>query len=572
MMEVELQAPALIPEQAQRLARGIEERMAALMPASLPELLKKLPAFTLPAPNSAAQLLGYFAVLLQRWAGLPLQGQLSENADGSHLAFEYRIPQTGRVCAELATLLVTQALHPQDLALARRADEKLREFISSFVEHKLVASYWRAAEARGIPVRVPVEGMALLKFGQGRFQRSVLQNFTNRTPQMSTSLSTRKNVAAQIFRAHGLPAPRQFVVADIETAVRAARAIGFPVVVKPAAKDFGTAVSVGMRDEASVREAFAIAVQHGPVLVEEFIPGDQHRFTIVEGRVSSVRRHKPAHVVGDGGSTIRGLIDAANRLPRYKPLALDEQTLFVLRSRGLSPESIPAKGQEVLLRTQGNLHMGGTMEVVTDIVHPDNLKLALRAAELIGIDVAGLDFITTDISRSYHEVGGGICEINVTPAFVMGEEEELLAKWYPAGKEGRIPLVVLLDPDTPGAATTIAEALRADFQTVSLATRDGIFLNDDRIGSAAQSAAQGDFIALYEPSAGAAILECSSGQFIERGLQFDRCDLLVMPRAPDTLQQTVLAQLAPLALHKMEANTPEALATHAKEILRRLYF
>jgi len=525
--------------------------LESLKPAHIDANLAGLP--DLPSPNigSAGHLISCVAILLQRWAGLPLHGLAvsvaNDDQAGEIFAYEHRLPQYGIAAGQAAAMLYAHVLDESNPEKQLRATRAIDDFIKNFTEHTLVAYYVRAAEARGVPWRQIFEGTPFMGFGQGRHQHKIWQNFTEQTSHIATVFSTRKHMAGSLFRSHGLPVPRQFVVADVEAAVRAAHQLGFPVVVKPAAKDFGTAVNADLRNDKDVRGAFAIAEKHGPVLVEEFIPGFQHRLTVLNGRVASVRRHKPAHVIGDGHNNIRALVDAKNRLPHYKLIELDDETLFVLRKSGKNHESVPALGEEVILRTQANLHAGGTLEIVTDITHPDNARLAIRAAAIMGIDIAGLDFITTDISRSHLDVGGAICEINVTPAFRFYEEAQLMADWYPSGQDGRVPVIVFLDSSDDEIARALGRALHTLYPIVTLTTRDGVYLNEERIVAGDQSNFRGSHMALFEPSSSAAVLEYSSRIFIERGAPFDRCNVLVVPREPSSEQQAVIDALTHIA-------------------------
>jgi len=551
MIEAEVMFAHKSPPDLQLTYDAAAHYLESCKPAHIDANLADLPDIPFPNVGSLGQLVAHVAIILQRWAGLPLHGLTGTGASDDPakevFAYECRLPQYGVAAGQAAAILCAHVLDERNPQTQARAKQAIDDFIKTFTEHTLVAYYVRAAEARGVPWRQIFDGTPFMGFGQGRHQHKIWQNFTEQTSHIATVFSTRKHMAGSLFRSHGLPVPRQFVVADAEAAVRAAHQLGFPVVVKPAAKDFGTAVNADLRNDKDVRGAFAIAEKHGPVLVEEFIPGFQHRLTVLNGRVASVRRHKPAHVIGDGYNNIRALVEAKNRLPRYKLIELDDETLFVLRKSGMHHESVPAAGEEVILRTQANLHAGGTMEVVTDITHPDNARLAIRAAAIMGIDIAGLDFITTDISRSHLDVGGAICEINVTPAFRFYEEALLIGDWYPPDNDGRIPVIVFLDPSDDEIARELGSALHTRYPIVTLSTRDGVYLNEERVVSGDQSNFRGSYMALFEPSSSAAVLEYSSRIFIERGAPFDRCNVLVVPREPSLEQQRCIQSLARIA-------------------------
>lgn len=554
MIEAQLGLPvgaSIAPEGLAEAARLMGELMSGLKPASIDARTREFPPLAPPSLGEATSLLAYYAILLQRWAGYPLQGLIGRSgaAEPGLFAYEYRVAELGMAAGNAAFVLLEYGLD-EHADSRSKATEAVRDFIRAHTEQTLIASYIKAADKRGVPTRILFKGADFLGFGQGRHQHRSLMNFTEATSHIATLTSTRKPVAAALFRAMGLPVPKHIVVADVEGALAAARQLGFPVVVKPAARDYGTAVSVDLRHPDEVRQAFAIAAPHGRVLVEEFIPGFQHRMMVIDGRLTSVRRHKPAHIVGDGSSSVRMLVEMTNqaRLAKgWAPILLDKAAMFVLRKAGKTEQSIPEQGEEVFLRLQANLSTGGTMDVVSDITHPDNAALAIRAAAILGIDVAGVDFITSDISKSYLEAGGAICEINVTPGFIFDEEALLLEKWYPDGQDGRIPTIVFLDPEDERFARELARMLREHYPVVSLAARDGVFINETRIASSEDSRLRGSHIAIYEPSACAAVIECLSSDFLEQGLSLERCSVLVLPQNINLQQQRIVDILAPVA-------------------------
>ncbi len=521
------------------------------------------------------------ALLLQRWAGVPVRyaaridatgsdvtrsgatgssptgSDLSESAlagsepirqAGTHtIVLEHCLPRVASAAGEVATHLVSELLEEGRESLSPAGERALLRFVAEYVEKPIATlAFVRAALSHGIAWRLAEDSGAFLDLGQGTKQRRVWRHFTDATGEIGTVISTRKDLANAVLRAHGLPVPRQLLVRDEASAIQAARTIGHPVVVKPAASDFGTAVHLDLVSDAEVATAFAHARKHGAVLVEEQIPGFHHRMMVIDGRLASARRQMPAHVVGDGERTVRALVDASNEIRSangWRPIPLDAESEFVLGRQHLDAQSVPAAGALVRLRTQGNLSTGGTMEVLTERVHPDNARAAVRAAAIVGIDVAGVDFITPDIGRSWTEVGGGICEINVTPGFIFDEEAMLLENWFADGDGGRIATVVILDPPGDGHICACAARL-VGARTAPVARCDarGVWLDDALLAPADHAAGQGARIALMEPSAAAAVLGLRSHDVARDGAQFDRCDVLIV--APDA-QRGALSILAP---------------------------
>lgn len=402
----------------------------------------------------------------------------------------------------------------------------------------------KAAKERGIPWTRPSSHSPMVQFGYGRFQRRMAHCFTDRTSHISFRISSDKAMTNHILGELGLPVPRQRVVTSKRESVRAAEKIGYPVTVKPVAADFGLGVSLNLADGDEVRAAFGLARPYGPsIIVESFIQGDDHRMLVVDGELIAVSNRVCAHVVGDGVHTVEELIDEVNRDPRRGDkvlsflvrLELDEDMERVLAATGYTGRTVPAKGETVILRRVANISNGGTSVDVTDRVHPDNRTMAIRAVEAIGIDVAGVDFITPDISRSYKDVGGGICEVNTTPSLrshVVAEGNPpdvagaIIDTLYPPGVPSRIPIAAVTGgPGATAAASMLAHVLQTAGHTVGLATREGLAIDGDRLADRDFSGASGARSVLHNPSVDAAVLEISPEGVLRRGLGFDHCDV-----------------------------------------------
>jgi hypothetical protein len=144
---------------------------------------------------------------------------------------------------------------------------------------------------------------------------------------------------------------------------------------------------------------------------------------VVGGRVVACAERVPAHVVGDGTRSVRELVAEANRDPRrgrghakvLTYLPCDAVTEEYLARRGLTLDGVPAAGERVFLRATANLSTGGTSVDRTDEMHPDNVTACEMAAGVVGLDVAGIDVLTPDISVPFRENGAVIIEVNAGP-------------------------------------------------------------------------------------------------------------------------------------------------------------
>jgi cyanophycin synthetase len=381
-----------------------------------------------------------------------------------------------------------------------------------------------------------------VQLGHGHRQRRLYLQFTDATANIAVLLSTQKPTATQVMAAAGIPVPAHLQATDEEAAVRAARRLGYPLVLKPTATDRGIGVCLNVTDEAKVRQVFPAVRRHGVVLVERQEPGFDHRLLVADGRLIAAARRLPAQVVGDGKSTVAALVEAVNADPRrglahttiLERIVVDDEALRVLAGQGLRPDSVPETDRRVELRFTANLSTGGTSEDVTDRVHPENRLMAERAARVIGLDLAGIDFITTDISRSHLEVGGVVCEINPTPGFrphlaAPGSPDVVplvMATLFPAGGNGRIPLAMITG--TNGKTTTsrmVAAILKAAGHTVGLAGTDGVEVDGVRVAADDLAGPKGAIMLLRDPAVTAAVLETARGGIINYGLGVDACSV-----------------------------------------------
>ena len=411
------------------------------------------------------------------------------------------------------------------------------------------------AERRGIPV-IRLDDQSLVQLGTGRYQKRIRASITSLTPSIATDTASDKDLTKSLLFDAGLPVPRGVVVRHVEDAVRAAERIGYPVVTKPLDGNHGRGVSIGLKSAEEVAQGFEEAACHGHrIIVEKFFQGRDHRVLVVNGEVVAVAERVPAHVVGDGERSIAALVEEVNRDPRRGEghenvrtrIKIDDHSLKVLAKAGLTPESVPAAGEVVYLCDTANLSTGGTAVDRTDDIHPDNALIARRAAQAIGLDVAGIDFIAPDIARSVHETGGGIIEVNAAPGFRMHLQPSegrarnvarpVIEMLFPRGTPTRIPILAITG--TNGKSTTarmVGHILRTSGLNVGLTSTTGIYLNGDRIVEADASGPWSARVVLKDSNVDVAVLETARGGILREGLGFPDCDVgLVTNIQPDHL-------------------------------------
>ena len=427
--------------------------------------------------------------------------------------------------------------------LAARITRVLENFRSRWAEIGFGEMNWRkvdAAERRRIPWRRVIENDRTVQLGQGVRQVRTKDSMIEGDGYIATYLASNKNFACELMHRNGLPAPRNVVVLDRVAAIRAANALGYPVVVKPALTDFGTAVSVNLRSDEAVASAFDRARRYGIVVVEQHVPGANFRFLVMHGKFIAAVRQDPAYVTGDGEHSVAHLVEFANRdrtdhwSSRLKRIPIDEDVTRTLRLQGMDIDSVPAAGQRVQLHEHSNLSVGGTYQNITSAVHPDNRALAERAARVFGLKMAGIDYISVDVSRSHLETGGKICEVNPSPGMVMGmtgqtAEDAFVRGLFPDGSNGRIPIIALLGDQSMPSLIDRLERTAIELGHVPAVAALGAIRCGGRsvaLGPSDQSLAVG--AALNDPSATAAIVQLTRRGIVRNGLVFDRCDLSIV--------------------------------------------
>lgn len=511
-----------------------------------------------PLPDGTpADELRHLLVALHRGSeAAPGSIELSRSGDDILLWFSSEDPRVGTQQALVAIQLREQLLVEQSsdgrARLARTAHERARNAPTlaglTFTQRRLA----RAARDQG--KHVQALGGGRLQIGEGCHRRVLLWHMTDVTTHLGVIDSTDKVLSSRVLQEAGLPVPRQGLAASPAQALRVARRLGFPVVVKPARTDKGAGVAVDLRTEPEVERAFTGARRFaGPVLVQEMLPGSPHRFTLVGERLVGVERMHPASVVGDGVSRIRGLIDAVNQDPRrgdgistaLRTLELDDEAHQLLAREGLNAESVPAAGARILLRTMGNVCRGGTAEYVLSAAHPENQQLARDAAKLMGAEIAGVDIMLPDVRRSWRETGGSILEVNVNPGlnFDQARRSEdsvlpdvpgaLLELLFPRGRPHRIPRAVFpgAAPGNP-AAKRLVELLSRSGTRTGWAGFQGMSFEGSLPETGDRATPEHAMRLARDPRLQALVLEVSAARVARRGAGFERCSVLVVPSSP----------------------------------------
>jgi cyanophycin synthetase len=384
-----------------------------------------------------------------------------------------------------------------------------------------------------------------VQLGHGKYGKKIQATITSETTHLGVELASDKEETNKLLGDLGLPVAKQRLVYSKREAVRGAKRIGFPVVVKPLNANHGRGVSINMNDDESVATAFDNAQQHSrAVIIESFLSGLDHRLLVVDGALIAASKRVPGHVVGDGKSTVEELVAEVNKDPRrgighskvLTKLEFDVQAERLLNQAGYNKDSVLDKNQLFYLRSTGNLSTGGTAVDVTDVIHPDNRNMAERAARSIGLDVCGVDFLTDDITVSYKVGGGGICEVNAAPGFrmhtapsqgtprdVAGPVMDML---YPADSPSRIPIASITG--TNGKTTTsrmVSHIFKNAGKVTGLTTTDGVYIDGHLTVSGDMTGPASAGIVLRDPKVEVAVLETARGGMLRRGIAYRQCNV-----------------------------------------------
>ena len=430
----------------------------------------------------------------------------------------------------------------------------------------IIRTLIHAARRRAIPVYPVAESSRIWLFGQGATGFHFFEAAGERDSFTGMRLAQDKTLSNRLVRRLGFPGVAHGIAVSAERAVRIARQLGYPVVVKPIALGKGEGVSAYVLNDAEVAMAYSSAATLSPqgVIVERHVGGNDHRLAVFGGRLAWVAARYPACVTGDGHSTIAELINEENRRRREEPAAAeggllqieaDADMLLHLRKQGFTLDSRPPAGATTNLRSVANISKGGTLADVTHLVHPDNVYMAEAIARSFRMDAFGIDFMTPDISRSWRHVPCAVIEVNGTPGiFFDARAERILQAKFPAGSDGRIPSVLLIDaPD--GVATRVCNLLSAKGRAVGQTGEDYTLLNGYIRCQEGEDLSTRVMALVSDPGCEALVIETSAQSLGNSGLPLDRFDLaLGLQVLPPDLRSLVQSCCVTFA----DAHLPEA--------------
>jgi cyanophycin synthetase len=453
-----------------------------------------------------------------------------------------------------------QALHAaRDIVMAAANDEpfdvaacvsQLKFLIEQHAMGPSTRAIVEAATQRKIPHIRLIEDGNLVQFGYGAKQRRIWTAETDRTSAIAEGISKDKDLTKQLLESCGVPTPEGREVDNAEQAWEAAQDIGLPVVVKPSNANRGRGVVINLRTREEVMAAYDIAAKVSSyVMVERMVEGEEHRLLVVGDRMVAAVRGELSYLQGDGRSTVAQLVESQiNSDPRrgeeehfpLNPIRLpaNGKVMLELQRQGLTPDSVPEAGRQILLERNGVLNQD-----ITDLVHPSIAELACLAARIIGLDIAGVDVVVQDISRPLEPQGGAIIEVNAGPGLLMHLQpvvgqprpvgEAIVEHLMGSDNDGRIPVVGISGVEhTTAVAMLTGWLLYRAGHVTGLACNAGMYLQMDRIETASPGEWESGQRILMNRTTTAAVIESSPRSILEHGLAYDRCQVGVVTSVP----------------------------------------
>lgn len=495
--------------------------------------------------------LEHVVIELLNLAGMPTgfgQTRSTSQRGVYRMVFRARDEQVARVALAQGHRLLMAAINdaPFDVsaAVARVRTEVDERYLGPST-----ACIVTAATERGIP-HIRLNDGNLVQLGYGARQRRIWTAESEFTSAIAEGIASDKDLTKSLLKSCGVPVPEGRVVHSPAQAWQAAEDIGLPVAVKPSDGNHGRGVTLDLRRREDIEAAFGVAEPEGSeVMVERFIPGDEHRLLVVDGQVVAAARGEVVAITGNGRSTVVELIDAQlNSDPRrgyeeeYPLEIIDVHTNVAvqleLKRQELKADSVPAAGRQVVVQRNGNMAVD-----CTDDVHPEVAYIAALAAKVVGLDIAGIDLVAQDISRPLQEQGGAIVEVNAGPGLLMhlkpavgaprpvGQAivEHLFSAEDSQGAAGRIPVVGVAGArGTATIARLVAWLLHLSGRHTGLACREGLFL-DRRCVVAFDSAHwEAAHRLLMNQMVQAAVIENDARTILRDGLAYDRCQVGVV--------------------------------------------
>lgn len=463
------------------------------------------------------------------------------------VVFSYIEENAGRYAARAAVNICQALIDGREYDLEPDL-QKMRELREAERLGPSTGSIVEEAASRGIPW-IRLNKYSLCQLGYGANQKRIQATVTSETSSIGVELACDKEDTKYLLEQAEIEVPRGDIISRESSLEDTCNSLGYPLVIKPIDGNHGRGISVDIKSYEEALKAFhAARAVSSRVIVEKYIRGEDYRLLVINYSFVAAALRSPAHVIGDGKSTIKELVAEVNKDPRrgyghekeLTAITINDMTKNIIANAGYTEDSVLKEGEKLILKDTANLSTGGTAEDVTDIVHPANVAMAERISKIIDLDICGIDLMTTDISKPLSETGGAVLEVNAGPGFRMhlapttGLPRNVAApvvdKLFPQqGDKGRIPIVAITG--TNGKTTTsrlIAHMAKMSGYRVGYTTSDGVYIQNRLLMKGDCTGPQSAEFVLKDPTVNFAVLECARGGILRAGLGFSKCDVAIV--------------------------------------------
>jgi cyanophycin synthetase len=463
-----------------------------------------------------------------------------------NVVFTYLEEKVGIYAAEAAVRIAEALITGEDYDLEYDI-QQMREIREATRLGPSTGSIVEEAIARDIPW-IRLNNQSLVQLGYGKNQVRFRATMTEKTSCIAVDIASNKEETKRLLQEQAIPVAKGITISSTEGVDEAIRRVGFPLVFKPLDGNHGRGISINIKNREDAVEAYEFAAKISrKVIVERYVTGYDFRVLVIDNKMVAAALRDPAHVKGDGTSTVQQLIDIENTDPRrgyghenvLTLITVDRDTLDLLEKKGYTLDTVPAVGEKVFVKSTANLSTGGTSVDVTDHVHPQNIFICERISKIIGLDICGIDIMAENLTEPLTENGGVVLEVNAAPGFrmhiapseglprnVAGHVIDML---YPQGKSSRIPIIAVTG--TNGKTTTtrlIAHIVKNNGHRVGFTTSDGIYVQNNMMLKGDTTGPVSSEFILKDPTVDFAVLETARGGILRSGLGFGFCDIGVV--------------------------------------------